>query len=112
MKNQTPDLDGNPPPHPPLTAARRGWFTTEFILSSLASLLGWLLAAGVFADGSTVAAILGAAVAVLASLGYSASRAVTKSSHAKAEASIADSSAKERAISSLADPTQRQRSTE
>lgn len=107
---------GNPPPEPPepmgLAAARRGWFTTEFILSGLASLLGWLVAAGVFADGSAMAAILGAGVAVLASLGYSASRAVTKSSEAKAMASAADSVARERAVKALQDPTKRSRSTE
>lgn len=86
MSNLTNDPGPEPPEPRALAASRPGWLTTEFALSALASLLGWLVAAGVFADGSTMAAILGAAVAVMASLGYSAARAVTKSGEAKATA--------------------------
>ena len=59
-----------------------GYKTTEFWLSLLATLLGFLMASGVMdsvtAD-SWIAKIAGGLVAVLATLGYSASRAKVKS---------------------------------
>jgi hypothetical protein len=59
-----------------------GYKTTEFWLSLLATLLGFLLASGVMdtvpADG-WIAKLIGGVVAVLATLGYSASRAKVKS---------------------------------
>ena len=58
-----------------------GYKTTEFWLSLLATLLGFLLASGlldaVSAD-SWIARIVGGLVAALAALGYTASRAKVK----------------------------------
>ena len=59
-----------------------GYKTTEFWLSLLATLLGFLLASGVMdvvPAESWIAKLVGGAVAVLATLGYSASRAKVKS---------------------------------
>ena len=57
-----------------------GYKTTEFWLSLLATLLGFLLASGAMdaapAD-SWIAKLVGGVVAVLATLGYSASRETT-----------------------------------
>ena len=64
-------------------STRPGYKTTEFWLSLLATLLGFLLASGAMdgvAEESWIARLVGGAVAVLASLGYSASRAKVKSS--------------------------------
>jgi len=60
-----------------------GYKTTEFWLSLLATLLGFLLASGVMdavPEESWIAKLVGGLVAVLATLGYSASRAKVKSS--------------------------------
>jgi len=59
-----------------------GYKTTEFWLSLLATLLGFLLASGVMdavPEESWIAKLVGGLVAVLATLGYSASRAKVKS---------------------------------
>jgi len=59
-----------------------GYKTTEFWLSLLATLLGFLLASGVMdavPEESWIAKLIGGLVAVLATLGYSASRAKVKS---------------------------------
>jgi len=59
-----------------------GYKTTEFWLSLLATLLGFLLASGVMdavPEESWIAKLIGGVVAVLATLGYSASRAKVKS---------------------------------
>jgi len=65
-------------------STKPGYKTTEFWLSLLATLLGFLLASGAM-DGVTeeswIARLVGGAVAVLASLGYSASRAKVKSAN-------------------------------
>ncbi len=64
------------------TATKPGCKTTEFWLSLLATLLGFLLASGVMDQAqadSWIARIVGGLVAVLATLGYSASRAKVKS---------------------------------
>jgi len=58
-----------------------GYKTTEFWLSLLATLLGFLLASGVMdavPEESWIAKLIGGLVAVLATLGYSASRAKVK----------------------------------
>ena len=58
-----------------------GYKTTEFWLSLLATLLGFLLASGVMdavPAESWIAKLIGGVVAVLATLGYSASRAKVK----------------------------------
>jgi hypothetical protein len=63
-------------------AAKPGYKTTEFWLSLLATLLGFLLASGAMdtvAEESWIAKLIGGVVTVLASLGYSASRAKVKS---------------------------------
>ena len=65
-----------------MNKAKPGYKTTEFWLSLLATLLGFLLASGamdVVSEESWIARIVGGLVAVLASLGYSASRAKVKS---------------------------------
>ena len=59
-----------------------GYKTTEFWVSLLATLLGFLLASGVMdaaGEESWIAKLIGGVVAVLATLGYSASRAKVKS---------------------------------
>ena len=64
-----------------------GYKTTEFWLSLLATLLGFLLASGAMdqvAADSWIARIVGGLVAVLASLGYTASRAKVKASTTEA----------------------------
>ena len=64
-----------------MNETKPGYKTTEFWLSLLATLLGFVLASGAM-DGvsqeSWVAKLVGGAVAVLASLGYTASRAKVK----------------------------------
>ena len=64
------------------TTTKPGYKTTEFWLSLLATLLGFLLASGVMdavPEESWIAKLIGGVVAVLATLGYSASRAKVKS---------------------------------
>ena len=65
-----------------MNETKAGYKTTEFWLSLLATLLGFLLASGAMdaapAD-SWIAKLVGGVVAVLATLGYSASRAKVKS---------------------------------
>lgn len=59
-------------------SVKPGWKTTEYWLSKATIVLGALLSAGVFGDGSTALRIAGAAAAVLAQLGYTASRTIAK----------------------------------
>jgi len=64
-----------------MDATKPGYKTTEFWLSLLATLLGFLLASGVMdtaPEDSWIAKLVGGLVAVLASLGYAASRAKVK----------------------------------
>jgi membrane protein implicated in regulation of membrane protease activity len=56
---------------------RPGWKTSEFWLSTAAFVIGSLMASGSF-EGTAVDRVFGAIMAVLATLGYSASRAKTK----------------------------------
>jgi hypothetical protein len=61
---------------------KAGYKTTEFWMSLLATLLGFLLASGpmdAVPGDSWIAKLVGGAVAALASMGYSASRAKVKS---------------------------------
>ena len=63
-------------------STKPGYETTEFWLSLLATLLGFLLASGAMdavPEESWIAKLIGGVVAVLATLGYSASRAKVKS---------------------------------
>ncbi len=55
-----------------------GYKTTEFWLSTIAVLIGALLASGVVTEGSLTARIVGGVVAVLAALGYGINRTITK----------------------------------
>ena len=58
--------------------AKPGWQTSEFWLALAAMVVAYLISSGGLAEGSWVARALGLAGAVLASLGYTASRAVVK----------------------------------
>ena len=57
---------------------RRGYRSTEFYVQLAALILGALLAAHVFGDGSTPQRLIGAALAFLASLGYGVQRTMLK----------------------------------
>ena len=64
-----------------MSETKTGYKTTEFWLSLLATLLGFLLASGVMdsvPEESWIARVVGGAVAALAALGYAASRAKVK----------------------------------
>lgn len=63
-------------PTPP--AAKPGWQTTEFWLSSAATLLGILMASGAIEAGSTWDKVVGLLITVLAALGYTVARAAVK----------------------------------
>ncbi len=65
-----------------MNETRPGYKTTEFWLSLLATLIGFLMASGALdsvSEDSWIAKLIGGAVAVLAALGYNASRAKVKS---------------------------------
>jgi len=55
-----------------------GFKTTEFWLSSLAMILGVVLASGAIPEGGMAGQIVGGVLSVLASLGYTASRTQVK----------------------------------
>lgn len=59
-------------------AARPGWMTSEFALSSVTAVLGYLLVSGVVADGTTWARVIGGALAILSTLGYTYGRSAIK----------------------------------
>lgn len=60
------------------TPKRPGFKTSEFWLSSTATILGIALASGAIPDGGIAAQIVGGALSILASLGYTASRTQVK----------------------------------
>ncbi len=60
------------------SAPKPGFKSSEFWLSTIATVGGILLASGALADGSAAAQITGGILAVLASLGYTASRTSLK----------------------------------
>jgi hypothetical protein len=62
-----------------------GWKTSEFWLSLLAVIVGYLGTSEIWSDGSVGAKGIAVVATVLAALGYSASRAVVKSSANKKE---------------------------
>ena len=64
----------NPEPTPP----KPGYKTTEFWLSSLALILGVVLASGAIPEGGIAAQVVGGLLSLLASLGYTASRTSIK----------------------------------
>jgi hypothetical protein len=55
-----------------------GYKTTEFWLTLVAVVLSAVASSGLLAEGSTWVKVVGVALAVLATLGYTASRAVVK----------------------------------
>ena len=57
---------------------KSGYRTTEFWLTAFASVVGLAFASGVFATESNGVRMLGRAASVLASLGYTVSRAIVK----------------------------------
>jgi hypothetical protein len=59
-------------------AKKPGFKTTEFWLSSLAMILGVVLASGAIPEGGMAGQIVGGVLSVLASLGYTASRTQVK----------------------------------
>lgn len=63
------------------TPVKPGWQTTEFWLAAVVEVIGLLLASGVvtLGDESTIARVIGAAIAVLAAFGYTVSRTKLKS---------------------------------
>lgn len=55
-----------------------GYKTTEFWLSLIATVLGFVMASGLVIEGSQVAQYIGGAMAILAQLGYTGSRTIQK----------------------------------
>mgnify|MGYP001582362044 CR=1 FL=1 len=70
-----------------------GWKSTEFYLSLAAMLLGALMASGLLTEGSTTERVVMLGLSVLAALGYTAARALTKGTAIKADAMLAASEA-------------------
>lgn len=60
------------------TAVKPGYKTTEFWLSTIALALGVIMSSGVIGDGTVAAQIVGGAMSILATLGYTAARAQAK----------------------------------
>ena len=60
------------------TTVISGYKTTEFWFSSIAALLGILFASGAVAEGGSIEKVMGLAATVLAGLGYSVSRGLSK----------------------------------
>lgn len=55
-----------------------GWKTTEFWLATFASIMGAVVASGIVPETGPYSQVVGIIVTVLASLGYSVSRANVK----------------------------------
>ena len=55
-----------------------GFKTTEFWFSTAAAVIGILFASGAIAEGSSIDKIIGMAATVLAGMGYSISRGLSK----------------------------------
>jgi len=66
-----------------------GYKSTEFWLSLLATLVGAVMASGVIESGGVWDKVIGLVVTVLGALGYTASRALVKSTAVKADALLA-----------------------
>ncbi len=60
------------------SSVKPGYQTTEFWLSSIATVLGVVMASGAVADGGLASQIIGGVLSVLAALGYTAARAKIK----------------------------------
>jgi hypothetical protein len=65
-----------------------GYKTTEFWLSLVAMILGAVAASGAIVEGSMAAQIIGGVMAILAQLGYTASRTQVKKAAEKVEPEI------------------------
>ena len=59
-------------------AVKPGYKTSEFWLSTAATLLGALFASGVVSDGGQLAKVLGLVTSLLAALGYTVARTKAK----------------------------------
>ena len=57
---------------------KAGYKTTEFWLTVVASIVGLLFASGAIAEGSDLDKIMGMGATVLAGMGYSVSRGISK----------------------------------
>ena len=68
----------------PATTQKPGYRSTEFWLSTVAMIAGIILASGAIAVDSTAGQIVGGIVAVLAQLGYTASRTEVKKNQGSA----------------------------
>ena len=55
-----------------------GYKTTEFWLSTIALILGVVMASGAVSEGTVASQIIGGAMAILAQLGYTAARTQIK----------------------------------
>jgi len=62
----------------PKPSQKPGWKTTEFWLSTVATVVGLALASGAVPETGTPATIAGAVVAILAALGYTVTRGGVK----------------------------------
>ena len=67
---------------------KKGIHTSEFWLAVVASIVGGLLASGVVSNALALQ-VLGAVSSILASLGYTAGRVITKTSETKAKSLMA-----------------------
>jgi hypothetical protein len=65
--------------------SKKGYQTTEFWLSLLAILCGVLMSSGLVEDSSAIGKGIGAGMALLATLGYQASRTTVKKAEAMRE---------------------------
>ena len=63
----------------PKPVVKPGWKSTEFWLTAIAEIVGLIILSGGLVVGSMAAKIVGGIVAVLAVVGYDASRAKVKS---------------------------------
>ena len=59
-------------------STKPGFKTTEFWFSTAAAVIGILFASGAIAEGSSIDKIIGMAATVLAGMGYSISRGLSK----------------------------------
>lgn len=73
----TAPVTATPEAAPAAPAARAGYRTTEFWLSSIAAVVGLVMASGI-QDSSPVMKVAGLATLVLSALGYSVSRGLAK----------------------------------
>lgn len=88
------DLTPAPTPTPfeiptSIPQLKTGIKTTEFWFSLAAAVMSQLYAQGILGNGGTVATVAGTIATVLTVLGYTVSRASSKSTHTEATATLA-----------------------